>query len=125
MQLMPGDIVLVKLDVLQGKRKVKDQCSEAECVVVHQVTDDVPMYKVRNDGGNVKVIHRNWLFLVATRKGDAMPLGGSKSTSEEGTTWSALAKLTPLEWESEAPESEVDEALTQCLTSHGLSSVAP
>ena len=38
--------------------------------------------------------------------------------SEEGATWSALVGLTPLEWESELPESEVDEALTQCLTSH-------
>ena len=40
-QLMPGDIVLMKLDAFQGKRKVKDQY-----VVVCQVTDDVPMYEV-------------------------------------------------------------------------------
>ena len=49
---------------------------------------------------------------------DTTPLGGSKSVSEEGTAQSVLAELTPLEWESEMPESEVDEALTQCLTSH-------
>ena len=41
------------------------------------------------------------------------PLGGSESTSEEGATQSALEELTPLEWESEVPESEVDEVLTQ------------
>ena len=41
-QLMPGDIVLMKLDMFQGKRKVKDHWREAEYVVVHQVTDDVP-----------------------------------------------------------------------------------
>ena len=41
-QLMPGDIVLMKLDMFQGKRKVKDQWSKAEYVVVHQVTYDVP-----------------------------------------------------------------------------------
>ena len=35
MQLMPGDIVLMKLDAFQGKRKVKDQWSEAEYVLVH------------------------------------------------------------------------------------------
>ena len=46
MQLMPGDIVLMKLDAFQGKRKVKDQWSEAEYVVVCQVTDDVPTYEV-------------------------------------------------------------------------------
>ena len=46
MQLMPGDIVLMKLDMFQGKRKVKDWWSEAEYMVVCQVTDDVPAYKV-------------------------------------------------------------------------------
>ena len=46
------------------------------------------------------------------------PLGGSESTSEEGISQSTLVELTPLEWESEVPESKVDEALTQCLTSH-------
>ena len=46
MQLMLGDIVLMKLDTFQGKRKVKDQWSEAEYVVMHQVTDDVPTYEV-------------------------------------------------------------------------------
>ena len=46
MQLMPGDMVLMKLDAFQGKRKVKDWWSEAEYVIVHQVTDGVPVYEV-------------------------------------------------------------------------------
>ena len=46
MQLMPGDIVLMKLDAFQGKRKVKDWWSEAEYVVVCKVADDVPTYEV-------------------------------------------------------------------------------
>ena len=54
---------------------------------------------------------------MATPKDDATPQGGRESISEEGTTQSALVELTPLEWESEKPESEVDKALTQCLTS--------
>ena len=58
-QLMPGDIVLMKLHTLRGKRKVKDQWSDAEYVVVHQVTDDIPTYEVQDDGGNVKIIHCN------------------------------------------------------------------
>ena len=41
-QLMPGDMVLMKLDAFQGKRKVKDQWSKAE----YMVADDVPAYKV-------------------------------------------------------------------------------
>ena len=64
MQLMLGDVVLMKLDVFQGKRKVKDRWSEVEYVVTCQVTNDVPAYKVRHDSGNVKVTHCNRLFLV-------------------------------------------------------------
>ena len=41
-----------------------------------------------------------------------MPLGASKFLSEEGTTQSALVELPPLEWKSEAPESNVDETAT-------------
>ena len=33
MQLMPGDIVLVKLDAFQGKSKAKDRWSKVEYVV--------------------------------------------------------------------------------------------
>ena len=119
MQLMPGDMVL-KLDTFQGKRKAKDRWSKAEYVVVYQVADDVPTYEVRDDSGNVKVTHHNRLFLVAPAREDAIPLGGSESISDEGTAWSALAELTPLEWRSETPESEVDEVLTRCLSSHVL-----
>ena len=46
MQLMLGDIVLMKLDAFQGKRKVKDKWSEAEYMVVCQVTDDIPTYDI-------------------------------------------------------------------------------
>ena len=51
-------------------------------------------------------------------KEDATPLGGSESISDEGAAQSALAELTPLEWNSEMPESDVDEMLTRHLTSH-------
>ena len=57
---------------------------------------------------------------MAPAKEVAMPLRGSVSISDEGATRSALAELTPLEWEIEIPESEVDEVLTQCLTSQVL-----
>ena len=89
-------------------------------MVVYQVTDDVPAYKVCDDSRNIKIIHCNRLFLVTYPQGEAMPLAASESLSEEGTTWSALVELTPLEWESKVPESNVDEAVTLCLTSHIL-----
>ena len=89
-------------------------------VVVCQVTDDVPGYEVRDDGGNIKVTHHNRLFQVTPAKEDAMPLGGNESISDEDATWFTLAELTPLEWRREMPESEVDEVLIQCLTGHVL-----
>ena len=120
MQLMPDNIVLMKLDAFPRKRKAKDRWSEAEYLVICQVASDIPVYKMRDDGRNVKVTHHNRLFLVAPAKEDAMPLGGSKSVSNEGATRSALVELTPLEWNSEMPESDVDEVLTWCPTSHIL-----
>ena len=75
------------------------------------------MYEVQDKGGNVKTFQHNWLFLVATPRGDITPLVGNESTSDEGATWSALVELTSFEWESEASEGTLDEALTQCLTS--------
>ena len=117
MQLMPDDIVLMKLDAFQGKRKAKDRWSEVEHVVTHQVTNDVPTYELRDDGWNVKVTHHNRLFLVAPTRDVAMPLGGSKSVSYAGTTQSTLAELTPLEWKGEMSESDVEGVLTRCLAS--------
>ena len=38
-QLVPGDVVLMKNNAYQGKRKVKDRWSETEYVIVHQVAD--------------------------------------------------------------------------------------
>ena len=117
MQLMPGDVNLMKLDAFQGKRKVKDRWSEVEFVVTHQVANDMPTYEVKDDGGNIKVAHHNRLFLVAPMRNAAMPLGGSESISYVGTTWSALAELTPLECGGEMSGSEVKGVLTQCPAS--------
>ena len=58
-QLVQGDIVLMKNDVFQGKQKVKDWWSETEYVVVCQVTDGVPAYEVKDEVGSVKTVHHN------------------------------------------------------------------
>ena len=63
--------------------KVKDQWSETEYVVVHQVTDGVPTYEVKDEAGNVKIVHHNQLFLVATPVGAVIPLGVGAPLSEE------------------------------------------
>ena len=115
---MPGDIVLIKLDAFQRKRKVKDRWSEVEYVVTHQVTSGMPTYEVKDDGRNIKVTHHNRLFLVAPVRDTATPLGGSESASYVGATQSALAELTLLECGGEMSESEMEGMLTQCPTSH-------
>ena len=78
MQLVPGNVVLMKNDPYQGKRKVKDRWSETEYVVVCQVAHGVPAYEVKDEAGNIKTIHCNWLFLE--------PLGAGTSISEENVT---------------------------------------
>ena len=107
-QLVPGDVVLMKNDVFQGKQKVKDRWSETEYVVVRQVTDGVPAYKVKDEAGNVKTVHHNRLFLVAALKEAVTPLGAGASISEENIVWSTGVDHTLLEVENESPEGSMD-----------------
>ena len=116
-QLVPGNVVLMKNDVYQGKRKVKDWWSETEYVVVRQVTDGVPAYEVKDEAGNVKTIHHNWLFLVAAPKEAVMPLGVGTSISEETIFRFTGTEHTLLEVENDSPEGSVDGADTLSPTS--------
>ena len=118
-QLVPGDAVLMKNDAYQGKRKVKDRWSETEYVVVCQVADGVPAYEVKDEAGNIKTIHHNWLFLVAAPKETVMPLGAGVSISEENVQ-STHAEHTSLEVESNLPERFVDGADTLSPSSRVL-----
>ena len=111
-RLVPGDVVLMKNDVYQGKRKVKDQWSETEYVVVRQVTDGVPAYEVKDEVGNIKTVHHNWLFLVATPTETIMPLGVGTSISEENIVRSTHVELTSLGVENDAPEGSLERADT-------------
>ena len=99
-QLVPGDIVLMKNDAYQGKQKVKDWWSETEYVVVCQVADGIPAYEVKDEVGNIKTIHHNWLFFVAT------PI------SDENVVQSTRAEHTLLEVENNLPEASMDGADT-------------
>ena len=76
---------------------MKDRWSEVDNVVTHQVTNDMPTYEVRNDGGNAKITHHNRFFIVAPARDAAMPLGRHESVSYVGTAQSTLAELTPLQ----------------------------
>ena len=111
-QLVPGNMVLMKNDAYQGKRKVKDWWSETEYVVVHQVTDGIPAYEVKDEVGNVKTIHRNRLFLVAAPKEAVMPLGAGMPISEENVVQFTRAEHISLGVENNSPEGSVDGADT-------------
>ena len=102
----------MKNDVYQGKWKVKDRWSETEYEVVCQVADGVPAYEVKDEAGNIKTIHRNWLFLLATLKEADMPLGAGASISEENIVRSTRVEHTSLEVENDLPEGSVDGADT-------------
>ena len=117
MQLVPGDMVLMKNDAYQGKWKVKDWWSETEHVVVCQVTDGIPAYEVKDEAGNVKTVHRNWLFLVAIPTEATMPLGAGASISEENIVQSTLVKHTLFGVESDSPEGSMDGTDTLSPTS--------
>ena len=118
-QLVLGDAVLLKQDAFQGKRKMKDRWGDEEYEVVHQVTPDMPAYKVCNRSGNARVIHQNRLFLVASISQPVTPLSLDAELLEAMSERSTLVELTPLECESDSPEETMWEALTQCLT-HGM-----
>ena len=119
-QLVPGDVVLMKNDVYQGKWKVKDWWSETEYVVVCQVADGIPAYEVKDEAGNVKTVHHNRLFLVATPMEAVTPLGEGMSISEENVAQSTLAEHTSFEVENDSPEGSVDGADTLSPTSRVL-----
>ena len=107
----------MKNDAYQGKQKVKDQWSETEFVVVRQVADGIPAYEVKDEVGNVKTIHRNWLFLVATPIKAIIPLGAGASISEENVVRSTCAEHTSLGVENNSPEGSLDGADTLSPTS--------
>ena len=53
--LKPGDLVLVKADAFNGKRKIKNRRDKDTWEVVHQIATVVPSYKVTKPAR--KVMH--------------------------------------------------------------------
>ena len=76
-------------------------------------SDGVPSYEIKDSSSNVKVTHCNWLFLVATLQGEAMPLRAKvKMTHVSMSTRYALVELTPWECENDSPEDNMEGWLT-------------
>ena len=72
---------------------------------------------MKDEAGNVKIVHHNRLFLVTTPVEAIMPLGADASLSEENIARSTLVECTSFEVESNSPEGSMDGADTLSPTS--------
>ena len=100
----------MKNDMYQGKRKVKDRLSETEYVVVCQVADGAPAYEVKDEAGNVKTVHHNWLFLLAVLMEAMTALVAGALISEENIARSTLVEHTSFGLDNNSPEGSMDGA---------------
>ena len=75
MDLKPGNLVLVKVDALEGKRKIRDRWEEETCEVMYQIVTDVPSYKVMNQCGRSCILHQNQLLLIMSEVGIPLCIG--------------------------------------------------
>ena len=90
MSLGPSDLVLVKTETYQGKRKVKDWWDTTLHEVVCPITQGVPSYIITDATGHEKVLHHNRLFLVTSVRERGKPLCVSAHV-----TWSRCTGTTP------------------------------
>ena len=75
MDLKPGDLVLVKTDTFQGKRKIKDRWEDKPHELVHQIMTDIPSYEVMDKHGQSHILHHNRLLLIASETGIPLCVG--------------------------------------------------
>ena len=73
--LKPGNLVLVKADAFQGKRKIKDRWEDEPNKVVHQVMTDVPSYEVMDQCRQSHILHCNQLLFVTSETGIPLCVG--------------------------------------------------
>ena len=73
--LKPGNLVLVKADAFQGKRKIMDRREDRPHKVVCQITTNIPSYKVKDQQANSCILHHNWLLLMASEAGTPLCKG--------------------------------------------------
>ena len=87
--LKPGDLVLVKADTFQGKRKIKERWEEKPHEVVHQIMTDVPSYEVMYQCGQSCILPCNWLLLITSQTGIPLCVGICKA-------WDRCTSPTPV-----------------------------
>ena len=91
--LKPGDLVLFKANIFQGKRKNMDRLEDKPHEVVHQIVTDIPSYEVKVQHGNSCVLHCNWLLLIVSQAG--VPLLVGDCQIQDGCTSPTPVTPTP------------------------------
>ena len=91
--LKPGDLILVKADTFQGKRKIKDRWEDKPHELVHQLATDVPSYEVNDQHGHSHILHCNWLLLIPSEAG--VPLHVGVHQAQDRCTSPTPVKPTP------------------------------
>ena len=97
--LKPGNLVLVKADAFQGKRKIKDRWEDKPHEVVHQIMTDDPSYKVKDQSGSSCILHHNQLLLVASEAGVPLCVGVCQA-------WDRCTSPTPVKPTPRGSDSE-------------------
>ena len=87
--LKPGNLILVKADAFQGKRKVKDRWEDRPHEVVYQIMTDIPSYEVKAQHGYSCFLHHNWLLLIASEASISLCMGIFQA-------WDGCASPTPV-----------------------------
>ena len=96
---------------------MKDRWSEVEYEVICQVANGMPSYEIKDASGNLQVAHCNRLFLLTTPQGEVMLLNKNEDADCDMSIRSALAELTPLEYEKDSLKDQMERCQTQCLAS--------
>ena len=104
--LKPGNLILVKVDAFQGKRKIKERWKDKPHEVVHQITTDIPLYEVKDQNGNSCILHCNQLLLIASEAG--IPLCMDVCQVQDGCPSPTPVKPTPRGSDSKTMSQEDD-----------------
>ena len=123
MDLKPSNLVLVKADTFQGKRKIiKGRWEDKPHEVVHQIVTDIPSYKVTDQCRQSHVLHCNKLLLTASETG--VPLCVGVCQAQDRCTSPTPVKPTPRGSDRETmPWEDSGLVITQCQarkTSYGV-----
>ena len=116
MNLKPGNLVLVKADAFKGKRNIRDRWEEEICEVVHQITTDIPSYKVTDQHGRSCILNQNQLLLITSEVGICLHIGVHHA-------WDRCTIPTPYKptfkgsEDMMMPQENSGQAVTQCSAS--------